>query len=70
MLSCRHAVVLLESVWRDDDSFSFIDNLNRIVNVNLRLSHPRRHIQILTGHEVDMGEAFQSGRGEQHRVDE
>lgn len=68
--SCRHEVVLLESVWRDDDSFSFVDNLNRIVNVNLRLTSPRRHLQILPGHEVELREAFHTGRGEQHCVDE
>lgn len=64
MLSCRHEVVLLESVWRDDDSFSFTDNLNRIVNVNLRLTSPRRHIQVLTGHEVEVEAMAQTGRGE------
>ncbi len=45
-------VVILDSHWRDDSYFTFIDNLNRIVNVNLSPLSNQTHLHILCGHDV------------------
>lgn len=64
-------VVILDSIWRDDTYFTFIDNLNRIINVNLQPNSNQKHLQILCGHDVVMLKyGLQVGRSEQFCMDE
>lgn len=60
-------VVILDSCWRDDSYFTFIDNLNHIVNVNLAPSSNQTHLQILNGHDVIVMNSYDS-QGEVNSV--
>ena len=50
--------VILESHWKDDDLFTMVDNLNRLINIRLSGEDP---VQILTGHDVGEGVVFEIG---------
>ena len=42
--------IILDSIWKDENECTFVDNLNRIINITLHPSQDHA-IQILTGHE-------------------
>ena len=45
--------IILDSIWKDENECTFVDNLNRIINITLHPSEDHA-IQILTGHESEI----------------
>ena len=45
--------IILDSIWKDENECTFVDNLNRIINITLHPSQDHA-IQILTGHESEI----------------
>ena len=47
--------ILLHSLWRDDNFVTFVDNTNRILNIRLNEAPDKNPIQVLLGHEGEIG---------------
>ena len=45
--------IILDSIWKDENECTFVDNLNRIINITLHPSQDHA-IQIPTGHESEI----------------
>lgn len=43
----------MDSIWKDENECTFVDNFNRIINITLQPSEGHV-IQILTGHEGEI----------------